>query len=128
MTEPSATQSSNVASRGTLSREVKPVTPCLSRSQLSCARCSSIAGLAEALGFRVGIGDEDMAQHADRRAAGKLGLGLSRPAALCQRLLEGVDVGLRKRRGSEAHEVHAVFARPGGAGGIGGAVTEGRRR
>src|SRR6516164_8286060 len=81
MTDPSATQSSNVAPRGTLSRD-----------------------------------------------AGKLGLGLSRPAALCERLLEGVDVGLGERRGSEAHEVHAVFARPGGAGSIGGAVPEGRMR
>jgi hypothetical protein len=43
--------------------------------------------LAEALGFRVGIGDDDMAQDADRRAARKLGLGLSRPAALGERLL-----------------------------------------
>src|SRR5215510_8455130 len=84
--------------------------------------------LAEALGFRVGIGDEDMAQHADRRAAGKLGLGLSRPAALGERLLEGIDVGLGERRRSEAHEVHAMFARPGGASGIGGTIPEGRMR
>jgi len=84
--------------------------------------------LAEALGFRIGIGDEDVPQHADRRAAGKLGLGLSRPAAFCQRLLEGVDVGLGERRRSQAHEVRAVFARPGGASGIGGTIPEGRMR
>src|SRR5262249_56794262 len=82
--------------------------------------------LAEALGFRVGIGHENMAEHADCRAAGKLSFGLSRPTALCERLLEGVDVGLGERRGSEAHEVHAGVARPGGARSIGGAIPEGR--
>ena len=51
-------------------------------------------GLAEALRLRVGIGDEDVTLDADRRAAGKLRLGLRRAAALCQRRLEGVDVVL----------------------------------
>src|SRR5262245_5290955 len=84
--------------------------------------------LAEARGFRLGIGPVSMAPHADCRVAGTLWFGLSRSAARRESLLEGVDVGLGERRRSEAHEVHAVFARPGGTSGIGGTIPEGRMR
>src|SRR5207302_7661500 len=35
-----------------------------------------------------------------------------------------VDVGLGERRRSETQKVHAVLARPGGAGGVGRAIPE----
>src|SRR5262249_48286703 len=56
---------------------------------------------AEPLCLLVGVGDEDVAQHADRGATGKLVLRLSRSPALCERLFECVDIGLGERRRSQ---------------------------
>jgi hypothetical protein len=53
--------------------------------------------LAKALRLRVGIGDENVPLHADRRAAGKFRFGLSRPAAFLQRRFISIDIGLRGR-------------------------------
>ena len=84
--------------------------------------------LPEPLCLLLRLGDEDMAQHADRRAAGKLRLGLGRPAPLCERLPEGINIRLGERRRAQAHEMHPVFPRPGGAGCVGRAIPEGGMR
>jgi hypothetical protein len=80
--------------------------------------------LAEALGLFLGIGHEDVPLHPDRGAAREFSLGLRRAAALRQRFLEGIDIGLGKLRRSEGDEMHAVLAGPGRAGRVGGAVPE----
>jgi len=49
-------------------------------------------GLGEAYRLRVGFGDEDVAQHADRSAAGEFGLRVCRAAAFAQRLAERIDI------------------------------------
>src|SRR6516225_1993349 len=88
----------------------------------------SIAGLAKAMRLRIGIGNEDVPLHADRRAIGKFRLGRGRPTAFVQRRLIRIDVGLGGRHRSQRDEMQTLLAGPGRADLIGGAVPERRMR
>ena len=82
------------APRGTLSREVKPVWPCIVRSQLMCARCASMAGLPKRMAS-ASVSATKMCRCTPIAAPpGNSALGCAGAAALFERGFVGVDIGL----------------------------------
>jgi hypothetical protein len=85
-------------------------------------------GLGETARLLIRFRDHDVAQRTDHGAAAELGLRHHWAATLGERLAIGVDVDLGIGGRAVGDEVHALLARPGGAGRVGGAVPERRHR
>ncbi len=84
--------------------------------------------LGELARLLVGLRHHDVPQRADRRAAFELRLRLQRAATLGQCIAIRVDVDLGVVGRTVGDKMHAVIARPRGAGGVRRAVPECRMR